>query len=126
MIRWGKMCDQIYGCANQYRCSIANYLMYFLLNIYQIDLDRAVDAPSHGKYVVGGLNAIHKQYLAPCLRMCSTPEVDNIDFKRMHADTMTKKGVVRFVEECKRLLNFSDEIGTKGDKKHAKKEVKAC
>ena len=38
MIRGGKMWDQIDGCANQYRCSIAYYLMYFLLKSYQIIL----------------------------------------------------------------------------------------
>ena len=30
-----------------------------------------------------------------------------------------------FAEECKRLLDLSDEIGTNGDKKHTKREAKA-
>ena len=30
-----------------------------------------------------------------------------------------------FAKECKRLLDLHDEIGTKGDKKHAKREAKA-
>ena len=38
---------------------------------------------------------------------------------------MTEKGEVSFAEECKRLLDICDEIGTKGNKKHAKLEVKA-
>ena len=38
---------------------------------------------------------------------------------------MTEKGEVSFDEECKRLLDLRDEIGTKGDKKHAKREAKA-
>ena len=38
---------------------------------------------------------------------------------------MTEKGEVSFAEECKRLLDLCDEIGTKGDKKHAKREAKA-
>ena len=38
---------------------------------------------------------------------------------------MTNKGEVIFAEECKRLLDLRDEIGTKGDKKHAKREAKA-
>ena len=57
--------------------------------------------------------------------MSSTPEVDNIDSMRMHVDAMTKKGEVIFSEKCKRLLDLCDEIGTKGDKKHAKHEAKA-
>ena len=38
---------------------------------------------------------------------------------------MTEKGEVSFAKECKRLLDICDEIGTMGDKKHAKHEAKA-
>ena len=38
---------------------------------------------------------------------------------------MTEKGEVRFSEEFKRLMDIRDEIGTKGNKKHAKREAKA-
>ena len=57
--------------------------------------------------------------------MRSTPEVDNIDSKRGRDDALTKKGEVSFAEECKRLMYLCDEIGTNGDKKHAKCEAKA-
>ena len=77
------MRDQIDGCANQYKCSIAYYLMSYLSTSYQIVIDRDVDTPGHGKDVVDGFNAVQKQYLATCLRMCSTPEKDKIDSKRM-------------------------------------------
>ena len=43
----------------------------------------------------------------------------------MHVDAMTKKEEVRFSEGCKQLLDLRDEIGTKGDKKHAKHEAKS-
>ena len=43
----------------------------------------------------------------------------------MRVESMTDKGEVSFSEECKRLLDLCDEIGTKGDKKHAKHEAKA-
>ena len=56
--------------------------------------------------------------------MYSTPEVDKIDGKCMRVDAMTKKGELRFSKECKRLLDVRDKIGTKGDKKHAKREAK--
>ena len=52
-------------------------------------------------------------------------EVENIDSKRMRVDAMTERGEVRFSEECKHLLDIRDEIGTKGDKKHAKRKAKA-
>ena len=57
--------------------------------------------------------------------MRSTPEVDKIDSKSMRVDAMTEKGEVIFAEECKRLMNLCDEIGTKDDKKHTKREAKA-
>ena len=54
------MWDQKYGCAKQYRCSIAYYLMFFLSKSYQIVLDRAVDTPIHGKDVEDGFDAVQK------------------------------------------------------------------
>ena len=55
--------------------------------------------------------------------MRSKPEVDKIDRKRMRVDAMTKKGEVIYTKECKRLLDICDEIGTKGDKKYAKRKA---
>ena len=69
-----------------------------------------------------GFNAVQKRYLATCLIIHITPEVDNIDSKRMRVDSTSEKGEVIFSEECKRLLDICDEIGTKGDKKHANRE----
>ena len=42
----------------------------------------------------------------------------------MCVGAMTEKGEVIFDEECKRLLDIFDEIGTKGNKKHAKAKLK--
>ena len=100
-------------------------MMSYLSKSYQIVLDRAVDTTGHGKDVVDGLNAVQKQYLSTCLRMCITSEKDNIESKLMRVDAMTEKGELSFAEECKRLLDLRDEIGTKGDKKHVKREAKA-
>ena len=80
------------GCAKHYRCSIAYYLMSYLSKSYQIFLDRDIDTPGHGKYVVDGFNAVQKRYLATCLRMNSTPEKDKIDNTRMCVESMTEKG----------------------------------
>ena len=41
----------------------------------------------------------------------------------MRVEAMTEKGEVSFNKECMRLLDIRDEIGTKGDKKHAKREA---
>ena len=97
----------------------------FLSKLYQIVLDRSVDTPGDRKDVVDVFNAVQKQYLATCLRIRSTHEVGKIDSKCIRVDTMTKKGEGRFAKECKRLLYICDEISTKGDKKHAKREAKS-
>ena len=55
------MWDQADGCANQYRCSIAYYLISFLSKSYQIVLDIATDTPGHEKDVVEGFNAFQKR-----------------------------------------------------------------
>ena len=94
--------------------------MYFLAEPHETVLDRAVDTPGYGKYVVDGFNAVQKQYLDIFLRMPITLEVDKIDSKRTHVDDMTQKVKVSFAEEHNRLLNLSDEVDTKGNKKHAK------
>ena len=52
-------------------------------------------------------------------------EIYKIDSKRMRVDAMTNKGEVRFSKQCKRLLDLCDEIGTKGDKKDAKREAES-
>ena len=98
MIRGGKFWDQTDGCANQYRCSIAYYLIYFLSKSYQSVLDRAVDTPCRGKDIVGGFYAVQKQYLSTCLIIFSTPELYKIDSKSMCVDVMTNKVEVSFVE----------------------------
>ena len=41
-------------------------------------------------------NTVKKRYLSTFLRMCSTPDVDKIDTKRMRVDDMTKKEEVSF------------------------------
>ena len=113
------MWDQTDDCAKQYRCSVAYYLMYFLLKSYQIVLVRAFDTPGHGKYVVDGFNTVHKLYLATHLRMRSIPELHKIEIKCVRVDAMTDKG------ECKPLLDLCDEVGTKVDEKHVKCEAKS-
>ena len=80
--------------------------MSYLSISYQIVLDRAVDTPGHGKYVVDGFNAVQKRYLATYLRMRSTPEKDKIYSKCMRVEAMAEKGEVSFSEECKCLLDF--------------------
>ena len=114
--RWIRKVVQLFHCLISY---------FFVSKSYQIGIDRAVDTPGHGKDLVDGFNFVQKRYLATCLRMRITPELDKVDSKRMCVDAMTKKREVSFTEECKRLLDIRDEVGTKGDNKYAKLEAKA-
>ena len=59
------------------------------------------------------------------MRMRSTPEKEKIDNERMRVEAMTEKLNLSFAKKCKPLLDLCDEIGTKGNKKHAKRESKA-
>ena len=64
-------------------------MMSYFLKSYQIVLDRAVDTPGHGKYVVDGFNAAQQRYLSTCFRMRSTPEKDKIDSTCLRVEAMT-------------------------------------
>ena len=88
-------------------------------------LNRAVDTPSNGKDVVDVINSVQKQYLATCLKMLSTTKVDKIDSKRMRVDAMTTNVKVGFAGEFNPSLDIRDEIGTKIDEKHMKREAKS-
>ena len=66
--------------------------MFFLSKSYKFFLDRAIDPPGYGKYIVDGFNDVQKQHLATCFMMHSTPEVYRIDSKCMRVDAMKQKG----------------------------------
>ena len=51
------------GCAEQYICASALYLMSVLSQCQSIIFDLGTGAPGHGKEVVDGLNAIVKRYI---------------------------------------------------------------
>ena len=51
------------GCAEQYRCASALYLMSVISQRYSIIIDRGISAPGHGKEVVDGLNVVDKNYI---------------------------------------------------------------
>ena len=49
------------GCADQYRCASALYLMSVMSQYYLVIIDSGIITPGHGKEVVGGLNSIYKR-----------------------------------------------------------------
>ena len=51
------------GCEDYYRCGNALMLLSVLARKYEIIIDRAVDAPGHGKGVVDGIQGSEKNFI---------------------------------------------------------------
>ena len=51
------------GCAEQYRCASALYLMSVMSQCYSVLIDCIISAPVHFKELVDGLNSIDKRYI---------------------------------------------------------------
>ena len=58
-----KISEKTDGCAEQYRCASALYLMSVMSQCYSIIIDQGISAPGHGKEVVDGINAVDKRYI---------------------------------------------------------------
>ena len=61
------------GCAEQYRCASALYLMSVMSQTYSIIIDRSISVPGHGKEVVDGLNAVDKRYIYQLMSKVKLP-----------------------------------------------------
>ena len=57
-----KICENTDGCAEQYKCDSALYLMSVIYECYSIIIDQCISAPGNFKEVVYGLNAVDKGY----------------------------------------------------------------
>ena len=51
------------GCAEQYRCASAIYLMSVMSKCYSVIIGLGISAPGHNKEVFDCLNAIDKRYI---------------------------------------------------------------
>ena len=51
------------GCADQYRCASALYLMLVLSQRHPVKIYWCISAPEHGNDVIDGINAIDKRYI---------------------------------------------------------------
>jgi hypothetical protein len=119
------MWDDTDGCGKQYRCAKAYWLLSYLASKYDMTIDRAIGAPSHGKDVVDGINATDKRYLAGCMCLVGTPEANDGD-KRMAAQSMVETASKSLADECVRLCSLDSRLqGVKGHMKHAKREASA-
>ena len=67
--RW----ENTYGCAQQYRCASALYLMSVMSHTFSTMIDRGISAPGHGKEVVDGLNDVDKRYIYQLMSKVQLP-----------------------------------------------------
>ena len=61
------------GCAEQYRCASALYLMSVMSQTYSVIIDRGISVPGHGKEVVDGLNYFNKHYIYQLMSKVQLP-----------------------------------------------------
>jgi hypothetical protein len=99
------MWDETDGCGKQYRCAKAYWLLSHLSAKYDMAIDRAIGAPSHGKDIVDGINATDKQYLAGCMCLIGTPEANDSE-KWMAAQSMVETASKSLADECARLCTL--------------------
>ena len=79
------------GCAEQYRCASALYLMSVMSQTYSIIIYRSISAPGHGKEVVYGLNAVDKRYIYQLMSKVQLPGSVIFDSQiKMHTGTKNK------------------------------------
>ena len=118
--------DDTDGCAKQYRCGTAIYLLSMLAVMFDITIDRAIGAPGHGKDIVDALNATDKVYLRHKMCMIGTPEA-NDGSARMAAHAMVEGKPNCLATECARLCSLPERVGgvkSEGGKR-AKREAAA-
>ncbi len=116
------MWDDTDGCMKQYCSGTAMFLLFVLAYEYDITIDQATGAPSHGKDIVHGLNATDKWFLKWLFHALAKGEDDDDDNKRkMAAHSMMEEGEFSLAEHAAaKLGSESRAMGAKGDKKNAK------
>ena len=105
------------GCCKQYRCGASLYFLSLLSSNFNINIDRMIGAPGHGKDIVDAINACDKRYLKEKMCMIGTPEAEDSK-KRMDAHAMIGNKRSSWAVSCKILLE--DKIREKGVKSYRK------
>jgi hypothetical protein len=98
------------------------FLLFVLAYEYDITIDQATGAPSHGKDIVHGLNVTDKWFLKWFFHALAKGEDDDDDNERkMAAHSMMEEGEFSLAEHAAaKLGSESRAMGAKGDKKNAK------
>ena len=98
--------DDSDGCAEQYRCGTALYMLHKLAAEEDVIYDRAIDAGGHGKKDIDGHNGTSKNNLSKELRgNVLYQEEAKVDHKRSYMlCDMVDGDRVDFAEVCKEIL----------------------
>ena len=76
------------GCAKQYICASALYLISVMSQCCSVIIDRGISAPGHVKEVVGGLNDVDKHYIHKLMSNFKFPVSVRFDSQiKMHIGT---------------------------------------
>ena len=67
------------GCAEQYICASALYLMSVLSQRDSIKFDQGISAPGHDKELVDGINSIYKHYMCQLMYTVQLPRSKTFD-----------------------------------------------
>ena len=79
------------GCAEQYICASARYLMSVISHTYYLMINRGISAPGHEKEVVDGLNAVDNRYIYQLMSKVQLPGSVRFDSQiKMHTGTENK------------------------------------
>ena len=115
MKRGDRLLTKSDGCAAQYRCSTVFFFLSLLANKHEIEIDRAISCPGHGKDIMDGVNGTTKTELtrASANQLKTAAEVDDesaADTKKFAAAIMQGNKGCSPALECKRLLEFEGTI----------------
>ena len=94
------------GCAKQYRCASALYLMLVMYQCYSIIIDRGIREPGHGKKFVDGLSAVDKRYIYQLMSTLQLPGLNIFD-SHMQMHTCNQKDYVSLAKEFQHHLKNS-------------------
>ena len=64
------------GCCKQYRCGLSSCFLSLLSSNFYITIDKVIDSPGYGKYIVDAINTCDKRYVKGNIGMARTPKAE--------------------------------------------------
>ena len=114
--------DDTDGCAKQYRCATALYMLTMLAVSFHIVIDRAIGAPGHGKSEIDGLMAVDKVFLRSLFRTIIIPEARE-GANRFSAATVVEGKETSLATQCVLACRNPTRInGVKSHRKYKKRD----